>query len=224
MLLWQLVLCPVPNCLLNASTSLCCWYEPNLSRCQTWLEPFAVTGAVSSSSFSRLLRPHDYRPNIRSARGAEAMTGGESVSGRGNRAGKPLSMSLQNLPHLWPQKTPFFHILRRNLFYHLAKIILCPVSPHLLDWRDIHTLLAVGAVPQILWIFYPEESAGRHWTVTFHTWVTAASPDWILSSYICTLVLKAQLNGQIMHLQHCRGQECTISMIRYSAPTGPTKL
>lgn len=125
----------------------------------------------------------------------------------------------QNLPHLWPQETQIFHILRRNLYYHLVKILLCPASSHLLDWSDIHTSLAVGAAPQKLWTFHPEQSAGKHWTVTFHTWVTPASPDWILSSYICTLVLKAQLNWQIIHLQHCRGQECTISMIRCSAPT-----
>lgn len=71
---------------------------------------------------------------------------------------------------------------------------------------------------QTPWTFYPEQSAGRHWTVIFHTWVTPASPDWILSSYICTLVLKAQLNWQIIHLQHHRGQECTTSVVRCSVP------
>lgn len=103
----------------------------------------------------------------------------------GNRDGKPLSVSWQSPPHLWPKNPNFFPHSKEKPLLSLGQNNPVPaVSPHVLDWKDIHTFLAVGAVPQILWTFYPELSAGRHWTVIFHTWVIPAG------SLVVTYVLR----------------------------------
>lgn len=61
-------------------------------------------------------------------------------------------------------------------------------------------------------------STRRHWTVSSHTSVAPASSDWTHSTYVCILMVKAQVNWQMICLQHCRGQEWPVLIVRCSLP------
>lgn len=132
----------------------------------------------------------------------------------GNRDGKPLNVMTKSATfvtkkvQICGQKkkrwVDNFHITSLLSFgYHLVKIMFLPTLVLIFQTEGAFTpsLLFVLLYLKTPWIFYPEQSAWIHWTVTLHTWLTPASSDWILGSSICTLVLRKLTNNTPTALQ-----------------------